>query len=122
MSELDALLDRLAEILAPRIAELLPDRGHATPPAELWRLLDLEEAAACLGRSTRWVRDRKAEIGYVRLDGGGLAFEVDDLRRFARERRIGGEPLAGAEEALLAGDFSRPPRTGSQKAARALGS
>jgi excisionase family DNA binding protein len=57
-------------------------------------LLDLEEAAQRLGRSKRWVRERAktGALPHVRLDGGALAFEVDDLREFARDRRI---PLAG---------------------------
>jgi hypothetical protein len=83
----------LAEELAPRLAAELAGQVPSEPTAEPWHLLDVEEAAARLGRSTRWIRDR-AKVGdlpHIRLDGGALAFELDDLRSFTRERRI---PLA----------------------------
>jgi len=104
----EQLVAALAEELAPLIAaELAAQLPPAT--AEPWHLLDLEEAAQRLGRSPRWVRER-AKTGvlpHVRLDGGALAFELDDLREFARDRRI---PLAdrlqangnGASDAALA--------------------
>jgi hypothetical protein len=89
----EQLVAALAEELAPRLALELAAQLPAPPAAEPWHLLDLEEAAARLGRSSRWVRE-KAKTGvlpHVRLDGGALAFELDDLREFARDRRI---PLA----------------------------
>lgn len=82
------LVDVLAEEIAPRVAELVAERVTAAPAAEPWRLLSVEEAAQRLGRSTRWVRNHKDAIGWVKLDGGAFAFDVDDLRRFARERRV----------------------------------
>jgi hypothetical protein len=87
---LGQLVDVLAEEIAPRVAELVAE--HLTPAqaAEPWRLLTVEEAAQRLGRSTRWVRDHKDAIGWVRLDGGAFAFDVEDLRRFARARRVPG--------------------------------
>ena len=50
------------------------------------------EAADRLGCSTRWVRERvkRGDLADVRLDGGALAFDVEDLRAFAAERRVGG--------------------------------
>ena len=90
---LGPLLDALAEELAPRVAAALNGRGPSAPEEpEPWRLFDLKEAAARLGRSERWVRQRKAQIGYVRLDGGALAFDLEDLRGFARARRVGTTP------------------------------
>jgi hypothetical protein len=89
----EQLIAALAEELAPRIAAELASQLPPPPAAEPWHLLDLEEAAGRLGRSTRWVRDRakRGDLPFVRLDGGRLAFELDDLRAFARDRRI---PLA----------------------------
>lgn len=91
MSDLRLDLDAVLDELASRVAERL--HSEPVPPAvEAWRLLDVQEAAARLGRSTRWVRERvrRGELARVRLDGGALAFDPDDLREFARERRIGG--------------------------------
>jgi hypothetical protein len=59
----------------------LPPAGTSQPEVEPWRLLTLDEAAERLGRSPRWVRQRKEAIGYVRLDGGALAFRLEDLQR-----------------------------------------
>lgn len=110
---LDELVSLIADAIAPRVAELVrPNSNGQDPAGEPWRLLDLEETAARLGRSTRWVRDHKREIGYVRLDGGALAFDVEDLKRFARERRVCLQPLAG--ESDLQG-FSGAPLSGDQK-------
>jgi hypothetical protein len=91
---LEELVAALAAELAPRLAAELAGQVPSAPTAERWHLLDVEEAAARIGRSTRWVRDRAklGDLPHVRLDGGALAFELDDLREFARERRI---PLAG---------------------------
>jgi excisionase family DNA binding protein len=90
----EQLVAALAEELAPLIAAELAAQVPQPATAEPWHLLDLEEAAQRLGRSKRWVRERAktGDLPHVRLDGGALAFELDDLREFARERRI---PLAG---------------------------
>jgi hypothetical protein len=108
---LEELIAALAAELAPRLAAELAGQVPSAPAPESWHLLDVEEAAARLGRSTRWVRDRAklGDLPQVRLDGGALAFELDDLREFARERRI---PLAAClqvngDAALHAG--SRAP-------------
>jgi hypothetical protein len=89
-----ALPPELVEAIADRTAELVLERLPAAEALEPWRLVDVEEAARRLGRSTRWVRGRKDDIGWIRLDGGALAFDLDDLRRFAHERRIACTPLA----------------------------
>jgi hypothetical protein len=75
--------------------------GDPPPPddVEPWRLLDLEEASARLGRSTRWVRDRvnRGELARVVLDGGDWRFLLVDLQAFAEARRTsadGASPLA----------------------------
>jgi hypothetical protein len=106
----------LVESIAARVVELVTDGLPAPATEEGWHLVDVEEAAGRLTRSTRWVRDHKDEIGYVRLDGGAFAFEVDDLRRFAQERRVGGEPLAGLADPLHTDGFPVARRSGRQKA------
>ena len=106
MVDVDLLLDQLADLVAVRLAPLLA----APPAAESWRLLSLEQAAEALGRSSRWVRQRvkRGELPYVRLDGGGFAFEVEDLRAFARAHRVDGlEVCAGRVQA------SRDPASGN---------
>jgi hypothetical protein len=91
LSSFGPLFDALAVELAPRLAAALNGRSDETEPApEPWRLIPLEEAARRLTRSTRWVRQRKEQIGYVKLDGGALAFDPSDLEAFARARRVGG--------------------------------
>jgi hypothetical protein len=94
----EQLVAALAEELVPRLALELAAQLPPPPAAEPWHLLDLEQAAERLGRSTRWVRERakRGDLPFVRLDGGRLAFELDDLREFARDRRI---PLAGRLQA-----------------------
>lgn len=89
---LDEFAARVADALAPKIAVALRDQlGPAA--ADPWRLLDVEQAAARLGRSSRWLRGKakSGAIPYVRLDGGALAFELDDLRAFAASRRVSAE-------------------------------
>jgi hypothetical protein len=108
----DELFSQLAGELAPRVAAALSTNA-AREERDEWRLLDLEDAAARLGRSTRWVRERvrRGDLPFVRLDGGALAFELDDLRAFARARRVAvNEPealaarlRAGREPASLRG-------------------
>jgi hypothetical protein len=108
---LEAVIDEIAERVAARL-ELAPE-----PADEPWHLLNLEEAAGRLGRSTRWVRDRVkvGELAFVRLDGGALAFELDDLRAFVEERRVACSPLAGLEESLHRGTSNGSRRAAVQK-------
>jgi hypothetical protein len=82
----DDVVEAIAAAIAHELAGCLPPESETAEP---WRLFSLEDAAARLGRSTRWVRERKEQIGYVRLDGGALAFELEDLQAFARLRRVG---------------------------------
>lgn len=92
------LVEAVAAQVAARVTAELADADAR--PAEPWRLLKLEEAAARLGRSERWLRERatrRGELPYVRLDGGALAFLVEDLEAYAWARRVsadGSRPLA----------------------------
>ena len=85
---LGQLVDVLAEEIAPRVAELVAEQVTPAQAAEPWRLLSVADAAVRLGRSAKWVREHRDEIGWVKLDGGAFAFDVEDLRRFARARRV----------------------------------
>lgn len=100
--------------LAPLISSALPANDAREEP---WRLLDVEQAAARFGRSTRWVRNRvkAGELPSVRLDGGALAFELaDDLQAFARARRVAlEEPQALAARLQAAHQATRKPRSAS---------
>lgn len=114
--DLEALVEALAVELAPRVAAELTSLkdGEHEPVEEPWRLLNLEEAAARLGRSPRWVREqvKRGNLPRVRLDGAALAFDLDDLRAFAAARRIPAErvnPLA----VRLQGNGDRAPGAGS---------
>lgn len=83
------------------IAEV--QRALATPIShDPWRLWDLRETAKRLGRSERWVRTRvkQGDIPRIRLDGGALMFDPDDVRRFARNRRVPGEKIAAAGDGV----------------------
>jgi predicted DNA-binding transcriptional regulator AlpA len=86
-----SVIDDLAERVAARVLERLGTPAGEQP--EPWCLLNLEQAAQRLGRSPRWIRERVkcGELPQVRLDGGALAFDLDDLRAFARSRRVPGE-------------------------------
>jgi hypothetical protein len=116
----EALVAELADALAPRIAAEFAAVGAASGPGESgWRLLTLEQAAQALTRSTRWVRERvkRGDLAHVRLDGGALAFRVEDLEAFADARRVPLEepgPLAGPlarrrNPASAAGSRGREP-------------
>jgi hypothetical protein len=90
--DLTAILDTLADHVAEKVAANLPPARAPEP----WRLLNVKEAAERLGRSERWIRERvkTGDLATIRLDGGALAFDVDDLRAYAAERRVGGRTLA----------------------------
>jgi hypothetical protein len=86
---IEQLAAAFADELAPRITAQVA-APEAQAEVEPWRLLTLAEAAGRLGRSERWLRERKEQIGYVRLDGGALAFRLEELQAFAAERVVGG--------------------------------
>jgi hypothetical protein len=88
-----ALLDVVADRIAKRVVEQFgPGAGEPSEP-DPWHLLDVEAVGAMLGRSKRWVHGAVKERGlpHIRLDGGALAFDPDDVRAWARARRVPAE-------------------------------
>jgi hypothetical protein len=83
----------LVDEIAAAVVERLGVGGEQTAAPE-WRLLTVRDVADRLGRSTRWVRERvkRGELVRVRLDGGALAFLLEDVEAFARARRV--DPLS----------------------------
>lgn len=86
---LEGLVDQVAGQVAERVREELEARGPVVE-AEPWRLLGVDEVAERLGRSRRWVHQAIRERGlpYVRLDGGALGFELEQVRDWARARQV----------------------------------
>lgn len=99
-SVFDGFLALLVDELAPRVAAELAERLSPPAAAEPWRLVGVDAVAAALGRSRRWVHGAVKERGlpFVRLDGGALAFDLEDVRAWALDRRVPAvedDPLAG---------------------------
>src|SRR5262249_49006331 len=121
LATLVQFLELTAQALGPLIGEQVSSTVlRGLPKDEPWRLLDLEEVAGRLGRSTRWVRERakRGELPFVRLDGGALAFELEDVRTFVDSRRISaGEPSVLAEGLQQRTNFSNG--TGKRQVDRA---
>jgi predicted DNA-binding transcriptional regulator AlpA len=94
---LDMLLDELADRVAVRLGHR-ETRGTSPAPAgdAGWRLLNVDEVGAMLGRSKRSVHSYVKERGlpYIRLDSGALAFDPDDVKAWAKARRV---PAAEAD-------------------------
>lgn len=110
-STFEHLLDLLVEDVAARIAADVTNRlAPEMPESRPWHLLDVEETADRLGRSTRWVRERakQGELPFVRLDGGALAFELEDIQTFALARRISADEPAALAARLQS---TRDPRS-----------
>lgn len=83
-------LERLAELLAPRVAEALGDHLGARPAPEL---VDATELAAQLSVTPEWVRDHADDLGAVPL-GNGRRPRLRFDPRLAAERmasRLGSE-------------------------------
>jgi hypothetical protein len=109
---LEQLIATFAEQLAPRVAAELA--GVQAAPTEAWRTIGLAELAERFGRSERWCRERTKDkedpLPRLVLDGGSLRFDVDDVRAWARRRRVPAQeddargPLAGAPRLRLAGE------------------
>ena len=99
---INELVTVLADALAPRIAAELERRAPAPSRVEpeQWRLLDVSEVAARLGRSERWVRERAktGALAWIKLDGGAFAFDPADVQAFTHERRV-----SAADAGSLAG-------------------
>jgi excisionase family DNA binding protein len=84
----EGLVDVLVDHVVAGVAAYL--EALERPEAAEWRLLTVREVGARLGRSERWVRQAVKDRGlpHVRLDGGALAFDPDDVRTWADGRRI----------------------------------
>ena len=105
--DLSMFVDEVAERVAVRLAADLEASSSAGEP---WRLLTVAETGDRLGRSTRWVRERakRGDLPFVKLDGGALAFDLEDVQNFVRERRIACSPLAGSSNTPIpSGDATR---------------
>lgn len=117
------VLEELVADVAERIATRVLAGLELPAPAgeEPWRLADVEEVAARLGRSKRWVHGAVKERGlpFIRLDGGALAFDLDDVRAWARDRRV-----PAAEPEALAGRWqggrNGAPEDGSRTRTRTV--
>jgi hypothetical protein len=85
----DDAYDELIERISDRVVEKLSAVERPEQP-EAWRLLTLKEAAERLTRSPSWLRERarRGDIPPVRLDGGALAFRLEDLRVLADSRLL----------------------------------
>jgi excisionase family DNA binding protein len=83
-------VEAIANAVVLQLRPQLEARGGG---AEGWQLWNIEETAARLGRSQRTVRQwaKEGRLTHVRLDGGALAFDPDDVQAFARARRIGAD-------------------------------
>ena len=130
---LAALVDLLAEQLAPRVAAELVDRALSERAVngepEPWRLLTLKDAAERLGRSERWACTCPARVGrcchvlaaeaatgrngsHLRLRLRFSAEEILGLRReVSRRRREEAEAQLVRDRALFAdAPFEVPPQ------------
>ena len=109
MSELALSIPReLIEAVADAVVVQLRPQVEDRDGAKEWRLWNIEETAARLGRSQRTVRKwaKDGRLTHVRLDGGALAFDPEDVQNFARARRIG----AGVDESKLPGHGACGPQ------------
>jgi hypothetical protein len=114
--DVDQLLDEVADRMVERLAPLLAPAALCNGVTQ-WRLLNLEEAADRLGRSTRWVRERakRGDLAYVKLDGGALAFTEEDLRAFAEARRVCADRVQEGRNAALRNGSGDPDRVGNRR-------
>jgi len=84
-------LDPLLEQLAQRVAELIVARldGKAAHPDDD-RLLDVHEAAALLGVTSRWVYRRAKSLPFTRrLSKGVLRFSEAEIKTYIGATRRG---------------------------------
>lgn len=88
--ELDVDLEQLAQRAADLVLEQLAASAGAGDGLRDVKLLSAEEVAGLVGRSARWVRERKhrGDLPFVQLDSGSM-FRVQDVDAFIRARRIG---------------------------------
>jgi hypothetical protein len=78
------LVEAIAGVIAAEVRPSIAARE------DRWQLWNIEETGARLGRSERWIRERvrRGDLPHVKLDGGALAFDPEDVRRFAASRRV----------------------------------
>jgi hypothetical protein len=74
------------EAIARRVVELLDERATTR------RYVDAAELAAMFGHTRDWVYDHQRELGAIRLAGGGLRFDVDEVLRIMRAGSKDPEP------------------------------
>ena len=79
-----------ARLVEEATAGVLAELGPLSPP-EPDRLLTAQDVAEYLGRSPRWVRERRArgDLAYIRLDGGAAMYRMEDVLAFVAARRVG---------------------------------
>ncbi len=84
------LFDALVDELVAKVIEGVVAAMATVEPVEPWRLLNVREVAAMLGRSPRWVHGavKERELPYVRLDGGALMFDREQVIAWAKARSI----------------------------------
>jgi excisionase family DNA binding protein len=98
-------VDALAEVVAARVLEALS--GQTTSGQDGWRLVGVEGAAELLGCSKRSIANYVTERGlpYIKI-GSRRMYDVDDLREWARDRRVPAED--GLVRALPRTGFRNP--------------
>lgn len=87
----DEFAAQVAALLAPKVIVALGRVSLSSgSPTPAWALVGVDEVAAVLGRSKRWVHGAVKERGlpFIRLDGGALAFDLEDVRGWALDRRV----------------------------------
>ncbi len=68
MSEVEAVLERFATLVAEKVVAALQRNGGKASPPEPDRLLDVEEASQLLGTTPSWLR-RHSGLPFVRRLG-----------------------------------------------------
>jgi predicted DNA-binding transcriptional regulator AlpA len=83
----ETLIARVADAVVDRLATVL---GETVQAEESWRLLNVKEVAAMLGRSPRWVHQAVKDRGLpvIRLDSSALAFDPEAVKAWAKARSI----------------------------------
>jgi predicted DNA-binding transcriptional regulator AlpA len=111
---LDVLVERISDAVAEKvIAGVI---AAMPPPATPWKLLDVHEVAALLGRSRRTVSDYVKYRGLptVRLDDGSLRFDPRDVQDWCRSRRIPAADPSETDCRTIARPLSIPSRRGNR--------
>jgi hypothetical protein len=86
--DLDTLLNRLAELVAEKLAARLNGNGKGTEESDT--LLTAGAVAARLGVTVRWVYAHAARLPFVvRLPGRGVRFSARGLARWLEKKTRG---------------------------------